>query len=404
MKRFFFFVKYPIVFLLFLLVASCLVVLQKELQKVKVAVRPQYRAYLETKMRAIAERTLTGIIPPASNFVLGGRLTPRALWGIPMADDQGVVLNTKTVPIRNVPAPYNATITEHQERFILFFRHDVLDRNCPEAFYTYIGAAELDNSFNQTDKEFVRIQNSTKFSEDPRLLKTENGFFLLYNDLCSFGPTKKRIQKLASVDLDSLRVNYIRDLDVQTQFVEKNWVPFEHNEEIHFEYHLNPRKILKVTDPESCDLQHLPFSYNPSIDRLCWRGELWGKPRGGSPAQKIDNEYLGFFHSSFKDEWDSVWYIMGAYTFEAEPPFAITGISNYPILFKGIYDTVPIHTANPLMRCIFPSGFVVGKQDGREVIHLACGENDSAVKIVTLDKEKLLNTIKKFPTISVDNE
>lgn len=121
-----------------------------------------------------------------------------------------------------------------------------------------------------------------------------------------------------------------------------------------------------------------------------------GKPRGGSAAKIVGNEYLAFFHSSFCDDDGINWYIMAAYTFEAKPPFRITAVSNYPILFKGIYDSPPLNTANPLARCVFPGTFACETRDGKELIHLPCGENDSAVKIITIDKVALLKSMKKI--------
>ena len=123
---------------------------------------------------------------------------------------------------------------------------------------------------------------------------------------------------------------------------------------------------------------------------------LWGGLRGGTPAQKVGDEYLAFFHSSFRDRNGIIWYCMGAYTFEDQPPFRITKISNYPILFEGIYGTPPMNTADPMKRVIFPSGFVVEERNGKEVIHLSCGENDASVKIITLDKNTLLRGMKKI--------
>ena len=35
------------------------------------------------------------------------------------------------------------------------------------------------------------------------------------------------------------------------------------------------------------------------------------------------------------------------------------------------------------------------EKHGKQLIHLACGENDAAVKIVTLDQEVLLRSLKK---------
>ena len=118
--------------------------------------------------------------------------------------------------------------------------------------------------------------------------------------------------------------------------------------------------------------------------------------RSGTVVQKIGDEYLGFFHSAFEDSNNFVWYVVGAYTFEAKPPFRITSISNYPIFFDGIYNSTPVHTANPLVRCLFPCSFVIENSSGRELIQLSCGENDSHVKIVTIDKKALLKSLKKI--------
>jgi hypothetical protein len=87
---------------------------------------------------------------------------------------------------------------------------------------------------------------------------------------------------------------------------------------------------------------------------------------------------------------------MGAYTFNAAPPFNLTGISKYPILFKEIYETPFANTACIEKRVIFPSGFVLENQNGRELIQLACGENDCGIKIVTIDKENLLKSLQRF--------
>ena len=84
---------------------------------------------------------------------------------------------------------------------------------------------------------------------------------------------------------------------------------------------------------------------------------------------------------------------MGAYTFEAHPPFRMTSISPYPILFQGIYQA-PLHRlASRYLYCIYPAGLVLAKEGEREVLHLSCGENDSAIKIITFDKQKLLSSL-----------
>jgi hypothetical protein len=119
----------------------------------------------------------------------------------------------------------------------------------------------------------------------------------------------------------------------------------------------------------------------------------WGIPRGGTPAILIDGEYLSFFHSSFEDEKGIIWYIMGAYTFASVPPFQMTRISPCPFLFKGIYSTPHGEIANPKIRSIYPAGLIYERRDGRDVIAVSCGENDSAIKIISMDKQALFSSL-----------
>jgi hypothetical protein len=88
---------------------------------------------------------------------------------------------------------------------------------------------------------------------------------------------------------------------------------------------------------------------------------------------------------------------MGAYTFESSSPFRITACSANPIQFKDIYDTEAVNTASSDKLVIFPSGAVLAKEEDREVLHVACGENDCAIKMVTFDKEKLLKSLQPIP-------
>jgi hypothetical protein len=60
------------------------------------------------------------------------------------------------------------------------------------------------------------------------------------------------------------------------------------------------------------------------------------------------------------------------------------------------YNSPPLNTSNPKLRCIFPSGFVLETRNGQELIHVSCGENDSSVKILTMDKDALLKSLNRF--------
>lgn len=331
--------------------------------------------------------------------VLGKVALPIYLQNIPLADSEKLVLNTKKIDIKNVTAPYNASIIENQskEGYLLFFRYDKKTVGSPYTYNSYIGCVELDKDFNQTTKEFKKINTGSPYSEDPRVVSVGKDTFLIYNDLLP-NSCNCRTMKIAKINLNDYNIEYSTNLDLNLQPVEKNWTPFEYTEnnksEIYFEYYVNPHKIFKLPNPQKNNLLNLPFSNSTCYQKKIWP-KFWGGLRGGTPAKKIsDNEYLTFFHSSFKDKQKKgfAWYVLGAYTFEAKPPFRITAISNYPILFKGLYDSPYLNTGSPRKRVIFPCGFVVKEN----LIHISCGENDSAVKIITLDKEKLLKSLKKL--------
>ena len=91
---------------------------------------------------------------------------------------------------------------------------------------------------------------------------------------------------------------------------------------------------------------------------------------------------------------------MGALTFEAKPPFYIKRISRYPIIFRDCY-TAHNECAEPwggpnVKYVLFPGGFVTEKVNDQGVIVLACGENDRAIRIVTMNKKKLLKNLRKI--------
>jgi predicted GH43/DUF377 family glycosyl hydrolase len=206
--------------------------------------------------------------------------------------------------------------------------------------------------------------------------------------------------RLAKVDARNFSLSEMVDLDLNIKPVEKNWVPFVHKdvegkEMMYFGYNFNPHKILCMQDTAHNRLEHLVFPSVLAYQRIPWEN-IWGEIRGGTPAMLLDGQYLAFFHSSFKED-KKKWYVMGAYTFEKNPPFRITSISEYPILFDGIYDSPAENTSSAKLRCIFPSGFVIEQGDEGDVIHLSCGENDCSVKIVTLDKAQLIKSLLPIP-------
>lgn len=328
---------------------------------------------------------------------LGKTPVPGKLAGIPFGEDLGVVLAVKKVSIRNVTAPYNPGLISSPSGYDLFFRYDLKKSRLKYApFGSYVGVVALDRQFQQMGEEFKKVELNTDYADDPRVLFVGNQLYLFCNQLDEQHP-KCRFMSATHLDPTSYQVKSNILLDMNLRWVEKNWSPFEYigedgKPQLFLEYQISPRKLLKLPNPEVNELQQVIVPPEEAYLSLPWP-RTWGRISGSTPPLLIDGEYIGFFHSWFVDANQVVWYVMGAYTFDAHPPFSLTRISKYPLLFKEIYETPCRHTASVKKRVIFPSGCIAERQQERTLLHLACGENDCAIKIVTIDKEELLKTM-----------
>ena len=156
---------------------------------------------------------------------------------------------------------------------------------------------------------------------------------------------------------------------------EKNWVFFKQNEALHFVYGTHPHEVVEL-------LGHRVFRVHKTQQQgLQWP---WGQLRGGTPPVLIGNEYLSFFHSSSPYRNTSRYY-MGAYTFEAQPPFAMTRISKAPILMGSEED--PHMTSPPYV--IYPGGAVFENNEWFVVF----GVNDCRCGWIRIPHEDLLATL-----------
>ncbi|MBS0628651.1 MAG: hypothetical protein JSS30_00320 [Verrucomicrobia bacterium] len=365
-------------------------------------------SYFDKKLRAHKKKTTHRLkicediakgLPFQSALGENRKYLPKQFDNIPFSN-HGIVLGVKKLDIRNVFAPYNPAIIEHGDGYLVFFRYDIVKQMHLNFYDTLIGCAELDQDLNQTEKEFVTIDTNSSFCEDPRALWHNGNLSLIYNNLV---PAKfySRAMHIAHVDLDKHQAQNIQKIDLHLSKVEKNWAPFVYksedgSENILFEYQvMEPRQILKYTSNECPEW----FEPKPTqeLEQWCenW-SEKWGTPLGGTGARLIDGEYLSFFHSKFKAQDGTWWYVMGAYTFESKAPFRITRVSTTPLFFDGIYETPALNTASPDKYVIFPCGFAIANKGEKTVLHLSCGENDSAIKIVSLDKDALVKSLKKL--------
>lgn len=342
---------------------------------------------------------------PQRKRSLANIVFPEKLNSLPFAESSDLVLTTKKISIRNMPACYNASIIKYGPGYLIFFRYDIKDKNIKDQdmYFSYIGCAELDSNFDQTSKEFTTINTGNNHSEDPRVFSVGKKTYLAYITSNFTKETFFSTVNISQIDLETRKLKFATALEMNLSITEKNWTPFEYIDsegQPHFylQYSLNPHKILQLPDPQINHLVHHIFPKTDVFQTIHWENKSsgWGDLRGGTPALNIGDEYLAFFHTCFRDKNGSSWYTMGAYTFEKQAPFRITAISQYPILFDGIYDTACLNGAKTNRLVIFPLNFVVEEEKGKEVIHLSCGENDSAIKIITLDKTNLLKSLKKI--------
>lgn len=288
------------------------------------------------------------------------------------------VTNVTLLSIPKAPFAYNGAIIEDKEGYRLFFRQDqLLAKN--KSFSSHIGSILLSSDWNVIEKEPIWIDTKSDFSEDARVIRQDDALFLLFNEL----DLKGRSLRLLELDSGGLSFKEKIFLPNPSQKVEKNWTLFFHEKKSYFHYLLSPQKTLFF---DGKNLQQIgpSFFWNSDV----WE-KRWGSIRGGTCAQMIEGSYLAFFHSSFSDPSGRVWYVMGAYTFAARPPFHIEKISKAPIFFDGIYDSRHKNSAKPYIFSIYPMGFC--SKNGK--VYLSCGENDSAIKVLEIEQKELLKSL-----------
>lgn len=161
---------------------------------------------------------------------------------------------------------------------------------------------------------------------------------------------------------------------------EKNWLWFEHDGVPMFVYSNYPHVVVEMPDFINAARVHETEVQNPY-----W---MHGEIRGGTPPVRIGNEYLSFFHSSLPWVSHKRRYHMGAYCFEAKPPFRITRSSLLPILSGSRND--PWVQGLPLV--VFPCGAIL--RNGEWLVTF--GVNDCESAWIKIPHERLMETMKKI--------
>lgn len=319
-------------------------------------------------------------------------------------DDQTeIVQRTFRIQIPGFPYIYNPSLLRTNHGYLLAFRYDD-PKNRRGHEKAFIGLVELNHEFKPISTPKLLDTGNTN-SEDPRLFATRSGTYLSYSHRTNIRPVLCNIG-LCKLDAEKKEVLTSVDLTYTPTPIEKNWTPFvvqnfHGKDDIFFVYSYLPHRIIKLSHFVN-GTTSIAYENSAGEKELTEWQKKWGLIRGGTPGLLLGDEYISFFHSSFPTS-SGRYYVFGAITFDAHPPFAIKKISKIPIFFKGMYSTavttdVWFHRRRPLW-VIFPSGIVPGEEFNRQVFYVVCGENDVAIKCIVIDKEHLLTSLEPVSTI-----
>lgn len=311
------------------------------------------------------------------------------------------VCKTYEISIPDYENATNPSLLAYQDGYLLSFRYTCRfpqwmegKRLLPVA--SFIGLAELDRQFKVKKKsvQLLEIQSfSDEFSlyaEDARLISFQGRIYVVFNDFPAPLPEYKRQMYLGEIKKEKGRwVAERRAFAITSEGmnrIEKNWVPFFLEPHLYFIYGETPHTLLQ------CDLSTGACrKVDERFQNLDWS---FGIIRGGTPALRIEDQYLTFYHSSIEDLseiHERRIYFMGAYAFDPFFPFTIRSYTPFPIGHKDFYKGTSAKN-HPSKKVVFPGGFV---REGN-ALHVAWGKDDKKVMITTFDLEKLLKSMKKL--------
>lgn len=315
------------------------------------------------------------------------------------AEAQDFVLEAKRIKIPGYPDPFNPSLLRWRGSLLLSFRiYDKVLRTTDK-----IGLVFLDEDFNALGRpQVIEFQNPDRHClakrQDPRLVQVGDRVYIVYNNVLSDRKDREIRRMVVAELLHDGSKFYVEKSDTILEYPgkkddrsEKNWVPFDYFGWLLLSYSISPHRVLlPITGTDRCE------EFAVSTPKIDWK---WGVIRGGTPALRIRDEYLAFFHSSksistvHSKGKNIPHYFIGAYTFASHPPFAITKISPYPIIGKNFYRGREFKTWKPL-KVVFPAGYV----HDEEFIWLVFGKQDHEVWVAKIDRQKLFDSL--IPVVS----
>ncbi len=335
------------------------------------------------------------ILIPAAIFIIPKTIAMRSI-----APEQSELflkeIVEKVIPVKisGAPTASNPALIHFEDHYLMVFRYDkpvgLSVKKIWKKTSPYLGIVELDKNF-QPIAPFQQLNTRedrpevTMQAEDPRLIDLGEKVFLIFNDIKEGTKFGNRWMYIAEIKRKKKaftlgKIHHIKPPNRPAR-VEKNWMPFIYKDELYMVYQPSPHEVFKV-NPEDGKVEKL------FITEADFHWPL-GEVRGGTQAIEFEGRYLTFMHSSVWTE-PTVWrknpiryYFMGAYTFENNPPFAVTSYTPGPLHHPEFY------LARNWKRVVFPSGLVSDKS----YFYVAYGENDRHINIAVIDKQRLKESL-----------
>lgn len=279
---------------------------------------------------------------------------------------------------------WNASTIEHNGRRLLSYRQYDPRLRVGEGNGMTIAITELNKKNKPFGKHYpLDLQGigEHKIFEDARLFKFRGDLWLSYTEVVFVDPYKpmKTVRQITqhACKLEGehfLPTNPIT-LDYGYNFSkwEKNWCWFEWNDRLFCCYDPRTNLIFEV-DPVKKKILHEWKHHDVE-----WP---YGHFRGGTPPVLHNGKFISFWHGSTDDPLLCRRYYLGAYTFEAKPPFKPIGVSAYPLIY-GSSNEAFCGSGNEM--CIFP----MGKRRLSKGWQVACGINDSFCALIDIPDSQI---------------
>ncbi len=287
-------------------------------------------------------------------------------------------------PVALHPYGYNPSIIRHNGRLLMAYRYHPNNN-----LSTRLAMAEFDGQWNVVKNYEIQVPSQSQSSEDPRLFTFQGQLWMSWVDADFPSPAPTSTVKIGRITQISSAWNIedmkqpLREGGNRGTDVEKNWVFFEHDQQLHWLYKtINGSQFIEQLENGTGNVAHT--SKAPR-----W---AWGEIRGGTTPLPYNGKLIRFFHSSLDFEMPPAQrrYFMGAAIMEPEPPFKTVAVSKSPIVIGSeLEDLTETERAGCLahkQKVVFPAGAII-HEDGW-VVSVGLNDCESALLMV---KEKNLN-------------